>query len=126
MKNLLGDKNWDDTIRSELSAAGIEVVEHDFRSSDPTCTLMGKVGNWTFRRAPHCWMARAEPGQGIPKFEAEGLNLGFREQVCVAGVKGGANVKQRLSQWQTIDSYDVFTQKGLKALALQIVSLSEL
>lgn len=66
MINIDGDECASETIQEELYLAGIDFVNKKYDSDEQI--VNGKLGNWTFMRAPECWMASSTPriGKGIP------------------------------------------------------------
>ncbi len=125
MKNLANDINCNDTIRVELEAAGIAVVEVPRERSEVAYTLIGKIGNWTLRRAWIYWIVRANNGMGIPRREAEELNKRFRDVVRIRGESGGADDVSRHLEGGRINHYSIDTQPGLNAFAMLVAILME-
>lgn len=56
MINLAGVATCDETIRTELAAAGIDIVEGDRRRCGVPYSLTGRLGAFSFRRAWYYWM----------------------------------------------------------------------
>src|ERR1035437_6298970 len=66
MKNLASDKDADKFIKEELTIAGINQVKVNDNNGEVPYTIIGKIGNWTFRRAWYYWVARVEnPKDGL-------------------------------------------------------------
>jgi hypothetical protein len=66
MRNLAGDKDADKFIREELTIAGINQIKISDNNGEVPYTIIGKIGNWTFRRAWYYWVARVEnPKDGL-------------------------------------------------------------
>ena len=57
MKNLAGIVTADNTILEELYLAGIEAVKVERASGEVPYSYIGKIGNWTLRRAWYYWIA---------------------------------------------------------------------
>jgi hypothetical protein len=55
MRNLAGDKHCDSSIRDELEAAGVEIVEGERSKHEVAASLTGRLGEFTFRRAWYYW-----------------------------------------------------------------------
>jgi hypothetical protein len=68
MKNLAGNREADQEIKEELYLADIET--HSLGHREPTevpYTIVGRIGEWVFRRAWRYWMATVEnPVDGLP------------------------------------------------------------
>lgn len=64
MKNLAGVKDADNYIREELYLAGIPTVNKISEGEVPF-TIIGKIGDWTFRRAWYYWVVSADE-LGLP------------------------------------------------------------
>ena len=110
----------DGCIRRELEAAGIRIVELD-DSEGLSYTLVGRYGPWHFeRRWNGRWYARADVRQGLPAAVAEKLNRRWRKEVHVGEWEDGADVSEKLSKFNTINTYGIVTLSGLKAFALLI------
>ena len=125
MKNLAGDKACDTDILEELKEAGIPAIEEGARYFEVPYHYVGRLGNWTFRRAWYFWMVDAENGKGLSEEVAEELNLSHMREVRVAGFSGGALVEDWLSKQGTIDSYHIDTQAGLNAFAAVLTADTE-
>lgn len=65
MKNLAGNLNCDKYIQIELSKAGIDIKQIENVESEVPYSIIGKLGNWSFKRARYYWVAYTE-GKGIP------------------------------------------------------------
>lgn len=59
MENLAGNKDADIHIKEELFLAGIPMVNETSEGEVPF-TIIGKKGDWTFRRAWYYWMVSCE------------------------------------------------------------------
>lgn len=56
MRNLAGDKQAGAWAALELQLAGVEIVPADVRGEEVECGLIGKLGDFTFRRAWYYWV----------------------------------------------------------------------
>jgi hypothetical protein len=58
MINLAGVKNCDETIREELTRAGIDIVDipADERRGEVPASIMGELGKYKFKRAWYYWI----------------------------------------------------------------------
>jgi hypothetical protein len=66
MKNLAGDINADNLVKEELYLAGIPIIECEGKGEVPY-KHVGRVGNWTFKRAWTYWIATVPDGEkGLP------------------------------------------------------------
>jgi hypothetical protein len=66
MINLAGNKDADKHIKEELYLAGIEAISENAKGEVPY-TIVGKIGNWKFRRAWYYWVASVERDEdGLP------------------------------------------------------------
>ena len=66
MENLAGNKDADKFIKEELYLAGIPEITVGLQHTEVPYTIIGKVGNWTFRRAWYYWVASVEnPKDGL-------------------------------------------------------------
>jgi len=75
MINLAGKKDADKTILEELYLAGIPHVEIEKGNTEVPYSYVGKIGQWTFRRAWYYWIASVEDKQkGLPLKEAMELH----------------------------------------------------
>lgn len=75
MKNLAGCADADEVIREELYLAGITVVSVDKTRSEVPCTVIGRLGKWTFTRAWYYWIAEVEVlTDGLPLGKAMELH----------------------------------------------------
>lgn len=71
MKNLAGVKDADITIQEELYLAGIPQGKVELTNSEVPYTIIGRIGNWIFKRAWYYWMAHVEnPIDGVPLKDA--------------------------------------------------------
>lgn len=60
MKNLAGVDDADKTIKEELYLAGIQELPETPKHSEVPYTIIGRLGNWKFRRAWYYWVATVE------------------------------------------------------------------
>lgn len=82
--NVLDD--LDNTICEELKLSGIPIVKLDERSGEVPTIFGGKIGNWTFRRAWHYWVASTENVEdGLPLNLA--LELHNKSITSITGVE---------------------------------------
>ena len=125
MKNLAGNKECDQTITEELTAAAIPTKEVEQTRSEVPYTVVGDLSPWELNRAWYYWMASAPEGQGLPEEIAETMNTTFSDVVRVAGFSGGTGVKEWLSAKGTIDTYHIDTQEGLNAFAAVVKTVRE-
>lgn len=66
MKNLAGDKNADDLVKEELYIAGIPTINCE-GNGEVFYKHIGRIGNWTFKRAWSYWIASVPDGEkGLP------------------------------------------------------------
>ena len=66
MINLAGNKDADKHIKEELYIAGIEAIDENAKGEVPY-TIIGRLGNWKFRRAWYYWVASVERDEdGLP------------------------------------------------------------
>lgn len=68
MKNLAGVENADESILEELYLANINPIKVDRSSGEVPYSYIGKIGNWTFKRAWYYWMVSVDDN-------VEGLRL---------------------------------------------------
>jgi len=74
MINLAGNKDADKHIKEELYLAGIEAIDQKSEGEVPY-TIVGRLGNWKFRRAWYYWVATVERDEdGLPLVVAMGLH----------------------------------------------------
>lgn len=67
MINLTRNENVDETILEELYLANIESIKVDTSNGRVPYSFIGKIGNWTFKRASYYWIATVEdPKFGLP------------------------------------------------------------
>lgn len=67
MKNLAGVKDADITIKEELYLAGIPMIKVDRNTGEVPFSYVGKIGNWTFKRAWYYWIVSPDEGaNGLP------------------------------------------------------------
>lgn len=83
MKNLAGDQQCDAEIREELTAAGIEVVPIQKGNTEVPYSVVGQLGNFTFKRAWYYWMVGGDVPLEIAK-EMYTTEVG-KKDVRVAG-----------------------------------------
>jgi hypothetical protein len=75
MENLAGNKEADRFIKEELYLAGIPQIEIGRTQSEVPYTIIGRLGNWTFRRAWYYWVASVEnPKDGLLLAKAVALH----------------------------------------------------
>jgi len=75
MKNLAGDKDADKIVREELWLADIPMEKEISKGEVPYNTI-GKIANWTFRRAWYYWIVNIPDGEkGLPLAIAMELHL---------------------------------------------------
>jgi len=73
MKNLAGNNEADKFIREELYLAGVPTQPLDSDGEVPY-TIIGKVGNWTFKRYWYYWVVRVKQADdGLPISVAQKL-----------------------------------------------------
>lgn len=67
MKNLAGNEQADSTILEELYLANIPSKKVDKNNGEVPYSYIGKIGNWTFKRAWYYWVVSVEDGEkGLP------------------------------------------------------------
>ena len=113
MINLAGLKECDADIVKELTESGATVLLQDHVHSEVPYHYIGCVGNFILIRAWYYWVAKSI--KGLPESAAEELNANYRNVIRVKGFAGGTDVKQWLSENNTIDLYHIDTQEGLNA-----------
>lgn len=75
MKNLAGDKTANTHIQEELFLAGIPAFEVEDSQGEVPYSFIGKIGNWTFKRAWTYWIAYVpDDAAGMPLKEAVELH----------------------------------------------------
>lgn len=67
MRNLAGDKDCDASIRDELGAVGVEIVEGVFAHSDVVSTVTGRLGPFRFQRAWRYWIVNGPTPLAVAK-----------------------------------------------------------
>ena len=109
----------DAVLSAKLSAAGIQVLCHEFlrkRQKEVKTAIMGELHQWGFDRAWYYWIAN---GPGIPVEEAEALHAVHGRVVRVGGHCGCPNPREYYGGFG-VGVYHVDTQDGLNALAATI------
>lgn len=67
MKNLAGNEQADSTILEELYLANIPSKKVDKNNGEVPYSYIGKIENWTFKRAWYYWVVSVENGEkGLP------------------------------------------------------------
>lgn len=66
MINLAGNLAADERIQEELILANIDLITGEKNTGEVPYTIMGKLGDWKFKRAWNYWIARAPDGKGLP------------------------------------------------------------
>ena len=121
MKNLAGETKADLDILTELTNAGIEVVECGRSRREVPYTLTGRLADWKFSRAWFYWMANAE--NGLPLNVAKELH---KREYSVKGDREPETFGQVIrvdgdcgcpAPTGSVMSYHVDSQEGLNALA---------
>lgn len=110
------DTEVNETVRAELTAAGIEIEEHDFlirMCGEVPTKIIGSLAGWSFRRAWRYWVAE---GPGVPPEEAEQFHRIWGQQVRVAGHAGCPSPLAYYHGF-AVGSYHIDTQEGLNAFA---------
>jgi len=119
MKNLAGVRECDQTIRTELTQAGIEPHYTELGGGEVPAHEFGKLCGWTFRRAWYYWVASGPP---LPFEYATPLHNLIGEEVRVEGHCGCPAPEE----WYKLigdyashgaGTYHVDTQEGLDILA---------
>lgn len=115
--NMAGEtENLDDTLASELKAAGIPVerLSEILRTKGEVSTItMGFLGKWKFER---CWYYWRASGPGLPPLYADALHVLYGQEARVAGHCGCPSP----FEWYCgfgVDLYHVDTPAALAALA---------
>ena len=134
MKNLAGNKESDKFIEVELKKAGIPIEKIDSPEGECAYTLIGKLKNWTFKRAWYYWMATTAEENAIPMPKALEMHnkkypdemfdhdqeLGiYGKSIRVGGHCGCPSPKE----YNVTDCYHIDTQEGLNEFARVINSL---
>lgn len=103
----------DESIRKELTEAGIEISDlpNINKGEVPTSVFCGHAHRWIFQRAWYYYIAK---GDGIPPDVAEEFHKTWGTQVRVNGHCGCPSPLES-SEGFAVSSYHIDTQEGLNA-----------
>lgn len=85
--NLAGIEDADIFIQEELALAGINMVHSGKERTEVPCTITGRLGDWTFKRAWYYWMASVSENEKIKGLPLEIASQMHEKKYPVAGVK---------------------------------------
>ncbi len=125
MERLAGNKQCDETIVKELSAAGITPKGVGLQNEEVPYSIIGTLEPWEFSRNWSYWVANAPTGQGLPKDIAKAMNTIFHDTVRFNGYAGSTDLKGNVSKQGTIDYYQIHTQEGLNAFAAVVKTVRD-
>lgn len=108
MQNLAGNTNCDALIRRELERSRIEVRELPARNqAEVPSSLIGKLGNFEFRRAWHYWVVTGPMPIGIAEdMFADPVG---KTDIRVVGHCGCPPPEEPWNTWLTVDGCQVIT-----------------
>lgn len=113
-EHLVADPEVQETVRAELTEAGINICDMDFfldSCGEVPTSIIGIQCRWQFQRAWYYWVAK---GPGIPVEKAEEFDKQWGKVVRADG-DCGCRGPLFWNEGFGTDSYHIHSQEGLNA-----------